>query len=103
MIKSNELRIGNLVMIYYRDKPRISKIKSIFFNDIEQLYFIETDYGFKVNIVGILEIKLTEEILNKVGFIDSTKHVYEYKNNSNLMRHCVQSLQSLRCFLTLLQ
>ena len=75
MINKRELRIGNLVKV----NDTIIEVIDINVNFINE-YEISSPY-FEY----LQPIFLTREILNKVGFADSTKHVYEYKDNSNIL------------------
>lgn len=72
MINKRELRIGNLVIV----NGEIWDIEDVGHNGWNM---------YEYSYATLQPIPLTEEILNKVGFIDSIKHVYEYKNNSNIL------------------
>lgn len=56
-----ELRIGSAVMCECRGEYKPHIIKSIWYNDVEKLYFVELDNGFQCNVGGISPILITEE------------------------------------------
>lgn len=84
-MEAKELRIGNLIHVYRKpedDYVSVYSIKSIFYNDDENKYYVELDDGFYVNIdKGIIPIKLTDYWLTKCGF---KKHgdFYILENNT---------------------
>jgi len=84
---ARELRIENYIQLYLKpDDSEMTKHKiiSIFYNNIENEYFVELEDGFKVNInKGIVPIPLTEEILLKCGFDKYTKSEGIFFKNSD--------------------
>ena len=68
-MKINELRIGNTVMCQCRGEYKPHTIKSIWYNDEEQLYYVELDNGFQCNVGGISPIPLTKGFFENNGFI----------------------------------
>lgn len=68
-MKVNELRIGNTIMCEYRNEYKPHTIKSIWYNDEENLYFVELENGFQCNLDGISPMPLTKEFFEKNGFI----------------------------------
>ena len=86
-----ELRIGNWVMCQCRGEFKPHTIKSIWYNNEENLYFVELDNGFQCNINGITPIPITEELLLKNGFTDNGKGQFYYhlKDNGKTTIRCV--------------
>lgn len=77
MINTHELRIGNLLLSDTQELVKIDSIINITAVTDDKLGCYECNQ--------IFPISLTREILEKVGFEYSGNHVYEYKDNSNIL------------------
>lgn len=69
-ITEHTFRIGNYVKLYRRpiDKDMSTyAIKSIYFDDVDEIYYLELSDGFKVNLEnGVRPIDLTIEWVNSL-------------------------------------
>ena len=69
-MKAEELRINNYIQLYRKpedEEKSIFQIKSIYFDSLEELYFVELYDEFSCSIGGITPIELTEEWLIKTN------------------------------------
>src|SRR5574344_1272920 len=80
-MNEKEIRIGNIVSCFYRNENTVEVIKSIWYNDEEKLYKVKFESGHfsgtnGISINGIMPIKLTEEILEKIGFKSTDDYLH---------------------------
>ncbi len=72
MIDIRELRIGNYISYFSNNELIFDKIKSIYFDDDDNVYKFELESGkfnlYHITIKGIKPIPITEELLLKCGF-----------------------------------
>ena len=89
-MKPQELRIGNAVMCQCRGEYKPHTIRSIWYNDDENLYFVELDNGFQTNVKGITPIPITDELLLKIGFTDNGigQFYYHFKDKCKTTIRC---------------
>ena len=89
-MNEKELRIGNFVLCSYRYELCVEVIKSIYYDDIEGIYKVEFESGHfsgtnGVSLRGISPIPLNRDALELAGFKYSGNHVYEYKDDENIL------------------